>query len=41
MNSNETNTISNNFNGTQSTEKGLKLIQYFKNKLLSHRILFL
>ena len=41
MNSNETNTISNNFNGIQSTEKGLKLIQYFKNKLLSHRILFL
>ena len=34
MNSNQFSTISNNVNGIQSTKKRLKMIQYFKIKLL-------
>ena len=41
MNSNQINTISNNVNGIQSTKKRIKMIQYFKNKLLPQGILFL
>ena len=41
MNSNQTNMISNNVNGIQSTKKRTKMIQYFKNKLLPQGILFL
>ena len=41
MNSNQINMISNNDNGIQSTKKRLKMIQYFKNKLLPRGILFL
>ena len=41
MNSNQINMISNNVNGIQSTKKRLKMIQYFKNKLLPQGILFL
>ena len=41
MNSNQINIISNNVNGIQSTRKSLKIIQYFKNKLLPKRIFFL
>ena len=33
--------ISNNINDIQSTKKILKMIQYFKNKLLPLEILFL
>ena len=38
MNSNQINMISNNVNGIQSTRKSLKIIQYFKNKLLPQRV---
>ena len=41
MNSNQINMISNNVNGIQSTKKRIKMIQYFKNKLLPQGILFL
>ena len=41
MNSNQINMISNNVNGIQSTKKRIKMIQYIKNKLLPHGILFL
>ena len=41
MNSNQISMISNNVNGIQSTKKRLKMIQYFKNKLLPQGILFL
>ena len=41
MNSNQINMISNNVNGIQSTKKRLKMIQYFKNKLLPQGIFFL
>ena len=41
MNSNKINMIPNNVNGIQSTKKRLKMIQYFKNKLLPQGILFL
>ena len=41
MNSNQINMISNNVIGIQSTKKKLKMIQYFKNKLLPRGILFL
>ena len=41
MNSDQISMISNNVNGIQSTKKRLKMIQYFKNKLLPQGILFL
>ena len=41
MNSNQINMISNNVNGIQSTKNRIKMIQYFKNKLLLQGILFL
>ena len=41
MKSNQNNMISSNINGIQSTKKRLKMMQYFKNKLLPQGILFL
>ena len=41
MSSNQISTILSNVNEIQSTKKRLKMIQYFKNKLLSQGILFL
>ena len=41
MNSDQISMISNNLNGIQSTKKRLKIIQYFKNKLIPQGILFL
>ena len=40
MSSNEINMISNNVNDIQWPEKRSRMIQYLKNKLLPHRILF-
>ena len=39
MNSNQISMISNNFSGIKSTKKRLKMIQYFKNRLLPQGIL--
>ena len=41
MNSNQINMKSNNINGIQFTKERLKMIQYFKNKLLPQGVLFL
>ena len=41
MNSNQINMMSNNANGIQPTKKRIKIIQYFKIKLLPQGILFL
>ena len=41
MNSNQISMISNNVNDIQSTKNRLKMIQYFKNKLLTQGIFLL
>ena len=40
MNNNQINMISNNVNDIQSSNKKLKTMRYFKNKLLHEGILF-